>query len=239
MAMRFGEAATTPSTVIASQAVISGAFSLTSQAVQLHMLPRFTIRHTSETQAGQIYLPRVNFLIAIGVMLLVVGFRESSALASAYGISVTGEMLVTTILLLFVMRRRWRWGLAVVLPLIFFFAVIDAGFLLTNAVKVLEGGWVSVGVACVMGLIMSTWITGTKYLFDKTRKSEISLEQLATKLAEKPPSLVLGTAIFLTSDPQSAPAAMMHSLKHYRVLHEQNIIMSVVTAEVPRVADRD
>ncbi|QPC95400.1 potassium transporter Kup [Mesorhizobium sp. INR15] len=229
----------TAATVIASQAVISGAFSLTSQAVQLHMLPRFTIRHTSETQAGQIYLPRVNFLIAIGVMLLVVGFRESSALASAYGISVTGEMLVTTILLLFVMRRRWRWGLAVVLPLILFFAVIDAGFLLTNAVKVLEGGWVSVGVACVMGLIMSTWITGTKYLFNKARKSEISLELLATKLAEKPPSLVPGTAIFLTSDPQSAPAAMMHSLKHYRVLHEQNIIMTVVTAEVPRVADQD
>ncbi|QPC95970.1 hypothetical protein GA829_36360 (plasmid) [Mesorhizobium sp. INR15] len=137
------------------------------------------------------------------------------------------------------MRRRWRWGLAVVLPLTLFFAVIDAGFLLTNAVKVLEGGWVSVGVACVMGLIMSTWITGTKYLFNKARKSEISLEQLATKLAEKPPSLVPGTAIFLTSDPQSAPAAMMHSLKHYRVLHEQNIIMSVVTAEVPRVADQD
>ncbi|HEV2897305.1 MAG TPA: potassium transporter Kup [Pseudaminobacter sp.] len=229
----------TAATVIASQAVISGAFSLTRQAVQLNILPRISILHTSETQSGQIYMPRVNLLLALGVMLLVVGFGESSALASAYGISVTGEMLMTTILLFVVMRRLWKWRLSYALALALVFGVIDTGFFLANAVKIADGGWVSILVAAGMALIMSTWIKGTRYLFEKTRKNEVPLDFLAENLAKKPPHRVPGTAVFLTSDPQSAPTAMMHSLKHYKVLHEQNVILSVVTAQQPTVPDSE
>ena len=229
----------TAATVIASQAVISGAFSLARQAVQLNMLPRIEVQHTSETQSGQIYMPRINMLLAIGVMMLVVGFKESSALASAYGISVTGEMLMTTILLFIVMRHLWKWQLAAAIGLALVFGVIDIGFFLANAVKVLDGGWVSIGVAAMMGLIMVTWIQGSRYLFDKTRKNEIPLDFLAEQMAKKPPQLVPGTAVFLTSDPQSAPTALMHSLKHYKVLHEKNVILSVVTAQQPKVPDSE
>lgn len=229
----------TAATVIASQAVISGAYSLTRQAVQLGLLPRFAIQHTSEMQSGQIYMPRVNFMLAIGVMLLVVGFGASSNLASAYGISVTGEMLVTTILLFVVMVHRWKWKLPAAIALVTLFAIIDTGFFAANIVKVAEGGWVSIGVAMAMCLVMWTWVRGSRQLFEKTRKNEIPLDFLAGNLAKKPPSLVPGTAVFLTSDPLSAPTALMHSLKHYKVLHEQNVILSVVTAPQPTVPESD
>ncbi|WP_199200959.1 potassium transporter Kup [Mesorhizobium sp. 131-2-1] len=229
----------TAATVIASQAVISGAFSLTRQAVQLNLLPRIEVQHTSEMQSGQIYMPRVNLLIALAVMLLVVGFGSSSSLASAYGISVTGEMLMTTILLFVVMRWMWNWQLWVAVALVIVFGIIDTGFFLANVVKIFEGGWVSITAACVMGLIMSTWIKGSRYLFDKTRRNEIPLDLLAGNLSKKKPHLVPGTAVFLTSDPTSAPTALMHSLKHYKVLHEQNVILSVVTAPQPVVPDSD
>jgi KUP system potassium uptake protein len=229
----------TAATVIASQAVISGAFSLTRQAVQLNLLPRIEVQHTSEMQSGQIYMPRVNLLLALAVMLLVVGFGDSSSLASAYGISVTGEMLMTTILLFVVMRYLWDWRLAGALALTLLFGAIDAGFFSANVVKVLDGGWVSISVACVMGLIMVTWIRGSRYLFDKTRRNEVPLDFLAANLLKKKPQLVSGTAVFLTSDPQSAPTALMHSLKHYKVLHEQNVILSVVTAPQPVVPDNE
>ncbi|MBZ9670487.1 potassium transporter Kup [Mesorhizobium sp. ES1-3] len=229
----------TAATVIASQAVISGAFSLTRQAVQLNLLPRIEVQHTSEMQSGQIYMPRVNLLIALGVMLLVVGFGSSSSLASAYGISVTGEMLMTTILLFVVMRKMWKWKLALALALTLLFGIIDSGFFLANVVKIVEGGWVSITVACLMGLIMWTWIRGSRYLFDKTRRNEIPLDCLAGNLLKKKPQLVSGTAVFLTSDPLSAPTALMHSLKHYKVLHEQNVILSVVTAPQPVVPDSE
>ncbi|RWX57998.1 KUP/HAK/KT family potassium transporter, partial [Mesorhizobium sp. M2A.F.Ca.ET.039.01.1.1] len=217
-------------TVIASQAVISGAFSLTRQAVQLNMLPRLEILHTSEKQSGQIYLPRVNLLLALVVMLLVVGFGESSRLASAYGISVTGNMLVTNILLFVVMTRIWKWPLGVAVALMAVFAFVDTGFFAANIVKVFEGGWSSLAIAAVIVLTMWTWIRGTRYLFEKTRRNEIPLDFLAGNLLKKKPHLVSGTAVFLTSDPLSAPTALMHSLKHYKVLHEQNVILSVVTA---------
>lgn len=229
----------TAATVIASQAVISGAYSLTRQAVQLNILPRIEIQHTSETQQGQIYMPRVNFLLALGVMLLVVGFGESSALAAAYGISVTGEMLVTTALLFVVMVRLWKWKLPLAIALTILFASIDTGFFLANVVKVMEGGWVSIVVAGAMGLIMGTWVRGSRMLFDKTRKNEIPLDFLAAQMTKKPPQLVPGTAVFLTSDPFSAPTALMHSLKHYKVLHEHNVILSVVTAQQPKVPDAE
>ena len=229
----------TAATVIASQAVISGAFSLTRQAVQLNLLPRFEIQHTSEKQSGQIYMPRVNLLIALGVVLLVVGFGESSSLASAYGISVTGEMLMTTILLFVVMRHRWMWSLGLAGGLTILFGIIDGGFFLANAAKVIDGGWVSIMVAAGMGVIMWTWVRGTRYLFAKTRKNEIPFSLLVESLSKKPPVIVPGTAVFLTSDPQSAPSALLHSLKHYKVLHEQNAVLSVVTAQQPVVADSE
>ena len=197
----------TAATVIASQAVITGAFSLTRQAVQLNLLPRFVILHTSETQSGQVYMPRVNLLIALGVMLLVVGFQESSALASAYGISVTGDMLMTTVLLAVVMRRIWNWPLARIIVLIGLFGLIDIGFFASNIVKVFEGGWTSLLVAGAIIVAMSTWVRGVRLLFEKTRKTEVPLDFLAGNLAQKPPTLVAGTAVFLTSDPQSAPTA--------------------------------
>jgi KUP system potassium uptake protein len=229
----------TAATVIASQAVISGAYSLTAQAVQLNMLPRFVILHTSEKQSGQIYMPRVNLLLALTVMLLVVGFGESSELASAYGISVTGNMLVTTILLYLVMRRIWKWPLAAALGLGLVFAFIDIGFFLSNIVKVFDGGWVSLAVAFAVVAVMTTWVRGSRHLFDKTRKNEIPLKLLAENLGRKPPVLVPGTAVFLTGDPQSAPTALMHSLKHYKVLHEQNVILTIVTAEQPIVPESE
>ncbi|MER9874402.1 potassium transporter Kup [Mesorhizobium sp. M0195] len=229
----------TAATVIASQAVISGAFSLTRQAVQLNMLPRFVIQHTSEKQSGQIYLPRINLMLALVVMLLVVGFGESSRLASAYGISVTGNMLVTNVLLFVVMTRIWKWPLGVAIALMAVFAFVDTGFFAANIVKVFEGGWASLAIAAVIVMTMWTWIRGSRYLFDKTRRNEIPLDFLAGNLLKKKPHLVSGTAVFLTSDPLSAPTALMHSLKHYKVLHEQNVILSVVTAPQPVVPDSE
>ncbi|WAX92754.1 potassium transporter Kup [Aminobacter sp. NyZ550] len=229
----------TAATVIASQAVITGAYSLTRQAVQLNMLPRLEIQHTSETTLGQIYMPRVNLILALVVMLLVVGFGESSALASAYGISVTGNMLVTTLLLSVVMLRIWRWKAAVAIVATAIFGLIDIGFFASNIVKVFEGGWASLAVAFTIVTIMWTWVRGSRYLFDKTRKNEIPLNFLAENLGKKKPHLVQGTAVFLTSDPDSAPTALMHSLKHYKVLHEQNVILSVVTAQQPVVPDSE
>ncbi|WP_378950172.1 potassium transporter Kup [Mesorhizobium sp. ANAO-SY3R2] len=229
----------TAATVIASQAVISGAYSLTRQAVQLNMLPRLAILHTSETTLGQIYMPRVNLILALVVMMLVVGFGESSRLAAAYGISVTGNMLVTTLLLSIVMLRIWRWPVAAVVAVIAVFLLIDIGFFASNIVKVHEGGWASLLVAFAIVTIMWTWVRGSRCLFDKTRKNEIPLNFLAENLSKKKPQLVPGTAVFLTSDPDSAPTALMHSLKHYKVLHEQNVILSVVTAQQPVVPDSE
>jgi KUP system potassium uptake protein len=229
----------TAATVIASQAVISGAFSLTRQAVQLNMLPRLEILHTSEKQSGQIFMPRVNLLLALVVMLLVVGFGESSRLASAYGISVTGNMLVTTTLLFVVMTRIWKWNIWLAVGLTAMFALIDIGFFAANIVKVFEGGWSSLAVAFAIIMAMWTWVRGSRYLFDKTRRNEIPLDFLAANLLKKKPQIVSGTAVFLTSDPLSAPTALMHSLKHYKVLHEKNVILSVVTAPQPVVPDSE
>ncbi|MEO3385549.1 potassium transporter Kup [Mesorhizobium sp. CAU 1741] len=229
----------TIATVIASQAVISGAFSLASQAIQLGLLPRLTILHTSETQSGQIFMPQVNAMLFIGVVILVLEFGSSSALASAYGISVTGEMVVTALLLYIVMTGVWRkplWLAAlVVTPLL----LLDGLFLWANVQKVADGGWVSIAIAAALTLIMITWRRGTAILFQKTRKFEVPLNVLVDSLVRKPPTLVPGTAVFLTSDPESAPTALMHSLKHYKVLHESNVILTVVTDDRPRVPESE
>lgn len=225
----------TVATVIASQAVISGAFSLTRQAIQMRILPRLEIQHTSATLSGQIYMPQVAWLLLFGVLLLVLQFGSSSALASAYGISVTGEMVVTALLLFVVMWRSWGWRLWLAAAIVIPFLLLDLAFLAANLLKVMDGGWISIAVAVVLMLVMLIWRKGSARLFEKTRKSEVPLELLAERLAAKPPAIVPGTAVFLTGDPESAPTALMHSLKHYRVLHETNVILSVVTEERPRV----
>ena len=225
----------TAATVIASQAVITGAYSLTSQAIHLGLLPRLEVRHTSAHQAGQIYMPRVNVLLFVGVLLLVALFRSSSALASAYGISVTGTMVVTGMMAFIVFWRLWGWSLLAAAALMFPFIFIDLTFLSANMLKVVEGGWVPLALGGALMLIMYTWRRGTKILSDKTRRLETPLEDLVRILERKPPQRVPGTAVFLTSDPKSAPTALMHSLKHYKVLHEQNVILSVETTHTPRV----
>jgi KUP system potassium uptake protein len=225
----------TVATVIASQAVITGAYSLTSQAIQLGLLPRFEIRHTSAQQAGQIYMPRVNGLLLVGVLLLVALFRSSSALASAYGIAVTGTMVVTGMMAFIVVWRLWRWSFLAAAALMAPFLVIDLTFLSANLLKVIEGGWVPLALGGLIMLVMYTWRRGSRLLFEKTRRLETPLDDLVRMLERKPPQRVPGTAVFLTSDPKSAPTALLHSLKHYRVLHEKNIIVSVETTHTPRV----
>jgi len=225
----------TAATVIASQAVITGAYSLTSQAIQLGLLPRFEIRHTSAHQAGQIYMPRVNTLLLVGVLLLVALFRSSSALASAYGIAVSGTMVVTATMAFVVIWRMWRWSPIAAAALMLPFILIDLTFLSANMLKVIEGGWVPLALGGVVMVVMYTWRRGSKLLFEKTRRLETPLDDLVRMLERKPPQRVPGTAVFLTSDPKSAPTALLHSLKHYRVLHEKNIILSVETTHTPRV----
>src|ERR1700680_472432 len=225
----------TAATVIASQAVITGAYSLTRQAIQLGLLPRLEIRHTSEALAGQIYMPRVNTLLLVGVLLLVVMFRSSSALASAYGIAVTGTMVVTAMMAFVVIWKGWNWSLPAAAALMAPFLVVDLTFLAANLLKVVEGGWVPLALGTLLMIVMYTWRRGTRLLFEKTRRQEMSLAALVAMLERKPPQTVPGTAVFLTSDPESAPTALLHILKHYKVLHEKNVILTIETADTPRV----
>ena len=225
----------TVATVIASQAVITGAYSLTRQAIQLGLLPRFEIRHTSESHSGQIYIPRINMLLLVCVTLLVLMFRSSSALASAYGISVTGTMVVTGMMGFVVVWRVWKWSPFAAAALIAPFLFLDLTFLAANLLKVLEGGWVPLALGAVVMLLMYTWRRGSRLLFEKSRKLEFPLADLVAMLEKRPPQRVSGTAVFLTSDPVSAPTALMHSLKHYKVLHEKNVILTIETAPTPRI----
>jgi KUP system potassium uptake protein len=226
----------TAATVIASQAVITGAYSLTRQAIQLGLLPRMEIRHTSESLFGQIYMPRVNMLLLIGVLLLVALFRSSSALASAYGIAVTGTMVVTASMAIIVIKRVWGWNWIATFALMLPFLFIDLTFLTANMLKVVEGGWMPLALGTIVMTVMYTWRRGSRLLFEKTRKQEIPLTFLVGNLEKKPPMRVPGTAVFLTSDPEFAPTALMHSLKHYKVLHENNVVLTIETADTPRVA---
>ncbi|MBM6593361.1 potassium transporter Kup [Microvirga pudoricolor] len=227
----------TLATIVASQAVITGAFSLTRQAIQLGLLPRLEVRFTSETHQGQIYLPRVNWLLLFAVVSLVLMFGSSSSLASAYGIAVFGTMVVTTLLACIVMSRSWGWGPVktglVMLPLL----AIDLTFLSSNMIKLLDGGYVPLLIAGVFFVLMLTWVKGTRILFEKTRKVDVPLIELVNMLEKSPPHQVKGTAVFLTSDPDTAPAALLHNLKHNKVLHEKNAILTVRSSDYPRVND--
>ena len=229
----------TIATVIASQAVITGAFSLTRQAVQLGFLPRLAIKHTSENMAGQIYLPRINWMLCASVVVVVLMFGSSSRLAGAYGVSVTAAMVIDSIMAFFVIWKYWKWPLwkaaLTILPL----ALIEQTFLMANLLKVFDGGWFPILIAGTIGLTMLTWIKGSRLLGKETRKNEADLDWLIRKLEAKPPHRVPGTAVFLTGDPDAAPTSLMHNLKHNRVLHERNIILSIKVADTPRVANSE
>src|SRR5581483_11971749 len=211
----------TLATVIASQAVITGAFSFTRQAIQLGLLPRLAIRHTSESVAGQIFLPRVNQLLFAGVLLVTLTFRSSSELAAAYGLSVTATMVVDSLMAFFVVWRCWGWPAWKAALLIVPILQIEQAFLAANALKIHDGGWLPLAIAVVITLMVLTWVRGSASLMKATRKNEADLDWLVRKLDAKPPHRVPGTAVFLTGDPTSAPTSLLHNLKHNRVLHER------------------
>ncbi|HWQ86676.1 potassium transporter Kup [Brevundimonas sp.] len=229
----------TIATVIASQAVITGAFSVTQQAVQLGLLPRIDIRNTSETQAGQIFVPSVNLMLMIGVLALVMTFQTSTALAAAYGIAVTGSMFVDTLLAWFIVRRLWKWSLPLSLAAITPFIAIDLVFLTSNMLKIPQGAWFPLVLGAALIVLMWTWVRGTQIISEKTRKDSLPLTDLIEMLRARPPHRAPGTAIFLTSDPDIAPVALMHNLKHNKVLHEKNVILTVRTTDRPRVSEAD
>jgi KUP system potassium uptake protein len=229
----------TAATVIASQAVITGAFSITQQAVQLGLMPRLTIRRTSETQAGQIFVPQINMLLLMGVLLLVGLFKNSSALGTAYGIAVTGTMVTTTLLIFVIARYQWKWSLLATGALVGPLLLLDVTFLGANVLKFFSGGWMPVLLGAALVTIMLTWRRGSLILLDKTRRESVALGDLLEGLRAKPPHRVPGTAMFLTSDPDVAPVALMHNLKHNKVLHERNVMLTVRTESVPRVPDAE
>ncbi|WGR92530.1 MULTISPECIES: potassium transporter Kup [unclassified Bradyrhizobium] len=225
----------TVATVIASQAVITGAYSLISQAVQLGLLPRFEVRYTSETHAGQIYLPRVNRLLLVGVLLLVLLFRTSSGLASAYGIAVSTTMVADGIMGFIVIWKLWNWRVASAAVVILPFVIVDMTFFSANLLKLLEGAWVPLLFGATVAIMIWTWLRGAAILVAKTRRTEVPLRDLIQSLEKRPPHIVKGTAVFLTSDPNFVPTALLHNLKHNKVLHEHNVVLTIETAPTPRV----
>src|SRR5512143_94189 len=229
----------TAATVIASQAVITGAYSLVHQAIQLGLLPRLAILHTSASHVGQIYIPRVTVSLLVGVLLLVGLFRTSSALASAYGIAVATTMVVDGLLAFIMIWKLWHWPLWRVALLLVPLVVVDVTFLSANMLKLLEGAWAPLLFGATMVLLILTWRRGTGILISKTRRTEVPLDTLFRSLEKKPPYAVPGTAVFLTSDPEFAPTALLHNLKHNKVLHESNVVLTVLTADTPRVPEEE
>ena len=229
----------TMATAIASQAVITGAYSITRQAMQLGLLPRMEVRHTSESQAGQIYMPRVNWLLLTGVLLLVFMFRSSSELAAAYVLAVATTVLTAGILGFIVIWKLWRWSFWSAAGLMFPLIFIDLAFTMASTLKLFDGAWLPVLVGAVLILLMITWRRGTKLLGQKTRRTEVPLDPLIQSLTAKPPHIAPGTAVFLTADAEFAPTALLHNLKHNKVLHEQNVILTVVNEDIPHIAPQE
>jgi KUP system potassium uptake protein len=226
-------------TIIASQAVITGAFSLTQQAIQLGLLPRMRIVQTSPGSAGQIYIPAINWMLLFGVWLLVVQFRNSSAMASAYGIAVTGTMVVTTCLAFVVVHKLWKWSMAKSLLVILPFLVIDLIFFGANILRVVDGGWVPLAVGALICLIIWIWVRGKRLIDTRENEGAMTLAELGKSLAKSKVARVDGTAVYLTANPQGVPGTILHNLKHNRVLHARNIVLSIRTASVPHVANED
>jgi KUP system potassium uptake protein len=225
----------TMATVIASQALISGAYSLTVQAVQLGYLPRFDVDHTSPREVGQIYVSVINWILMIACVGLVISFRSSTALAAAYGVAVTTTMVITTLLLYFVMRERWRWPRAKALSLTSLFLVVDLAFFSANIVKVPAGGWFPLVVGAVVFTIMTTWKSGRRQLTATLKRGELPIERFIGSIAAHPQLRVPGTAVYLFPDPGVTPPALLANLRHNEVLHETVVLVAVQTSNVPRV----
>jgi KUP system potassium uptake protein len=225
--------------VIASQALISGAFSLTRQAVQLGYSPRVTIIHTSGKAEGQIYVPEVNGALMVACIALVLGFRSSSSLAAAYGIAVTGTMAITSVLFFSVAHRRWGWSIAKAGSVVGLFLVIDLGFFGANAIKIVDGGWFPIAVALGVFTLMTTWKRGREALAQFMREAALPLGLFLEDLQRRKPVRVPGTAVFMTSDPDGAPPVLLHHFKHNKVLHEQVLLLSVASADAPEVPKRE
>jgi KUP system potassium uptake protein len=225
--------------VIASQAVISGAFSVTRQAMQLGYCPRLEVQHTSEREIGQVYLPAINWTLFVAIIALVLGFRSSSNLAAAYGIAVTGTMAIDTILAVVVARALWGWGWATCGVVAAFFLFIDLSFFSANAMKIPQGGWFPLVVGVAVFTLLSTWKRGRALLFDRLRDGAIALEPFLAGIAAHPPLRVPGTAVFLTANLEGVPHAMLHNLIHNKVLHERVMLLTVITEDVPHVPDID
>jgi KUP system potassium uptake protein len=227
----------TLATIVASQAVITGAYSLTRQAIQLGFLPRMEIRHTSARQEGQIYMPRINSFLLYGVLLLCLIFGSSGALAAAYGIAVTGTMLIDTILVTIVIAHRKKIGCLRAVLLTGLFAGIELVFLSANMMKIFDGGYVPLALAVFVGVQMTTWVAGSRYIYKRIQRRSVQLTDLIESLDRHPPATVPGTAVFLSNNPQIAPAPLMQNLRHNRVLHEMNIMLTIMTVHMPKVPE--
>ncbi len=226
-------ALSTVATVIASQAVISGAYSMTSEAMLLGYSPRMQVLHTSREQRGQIYLPWINTALMLAVLAAVLGFRTSDALAAAYGIAVTGTMACTTVLVLVVARKLWHWPLPMLLPLGVALLIIDLSFFAANLIKVEHGGWFPLALGLAVFAVLSTWRRGRELMLREMKQGGLSLETFIASIAEHPPLRVPGTAIFLTANLDAVPHAMLHNLKHNKVLHQRNVMLTVETLDTP------
>jgi KUP system potassium uptake protein len=229
----------TIATVIASQAVISGAFSMARAAIQLGLLPRLAIIHTSGSQSGQIYIPAVNWLLLFGVLSFVTSFRTSEALAAAYGIAVTGAMIVDTILAVIFAHRGWKYSLPLVFACATPIILLEATFLLSNLVKLPDGGYAPLGMGLGIGLLMFSWWRGTQMAFEKGHREMVKLDNFAQSMMRSSAHVVPGTAFFLTSDPLAVPPALLHNLKHNRIVHERNVVLTVETVRVPMVPESE
>ena len=229
----------TVATVIASQAVISGAFSVTRQAMQLGFMPRMEVQHTSEKEAGQIYLPAVNWGLMLAVMILVIGFKSSNNLAAAYGIAVTGDMVITSILATVVVARSWGWGWGRAVALFSCFLAVELVFLAANILKIPDGGWFPLVAGMAIFILMTTWKRGRQLLSDRLQGERLELSLFLDSLANSMPTRVAGTSVFLNADPKGVPHALLHNLMHNKVVHERVILLSVKFFDVPFVPEID
>jgi len=229
----------TMATVVASQAMISGAFSLTRAAIQMGYCPRLRIMHTSDREIGQIYVPFINWMLLVAVILLVLTFRSSSALAGAYGIAVTLNMVIDSILLFVVIRRIWCWSLPVTLAVTTPLLAVDVAYLTSNSLKIPAGGWFPILVGALIFTLFTTWKRGRRVLLDRLAEDALPLDQFIQSIELAPPVRVEGTAVFMTSTPDRVPHALLHNLKHNKVLHERVVFLTIVTREIPYVATED
>jgi KUP system potassium uptake protein len=226
----------TAAAIIASQALISGAFSLTRQAIQLGYAPRLDIQHTSSVTMGQVYVPQVNWFLAICTVLITIGFQSSSALAAAYGIAVTGTMVITTILLSVVAIERWKWPRPAVICGALIFLAVDLSLFGANLVKVLQGGWLPLVIGVLLFTLMTTWKTGRKLVAERLTARAFPLEDFMSAVSCDPPTRVSGTAVFMTAQPRGTPPALAHNLRYNKILHEHVIVLTVRTSHTPYVA---